>query len=83
MSLKYVFTFSNKFRLMIPETNIIFMTLFYSFLKNSIIIIFKLCEFNVNLLTLLFFVLQKVHRPFKIKPMVKGRGVQTLHYIND
>ena len=33
--------------------------------KLSTIIIFKLCKFNVNMWTLCFFVLQKVHRPFK------------------
>ena len=50
---------------MITETKVIFMTLFYSFLKNytapqqvifsgklSTVIIFKLCKFNVNLWTL-------------------------------
>ena len=32
--------------------------------KLSTIIIFKLCKFSVNLWTLYFFVLQKLHRPF-------------------
>ena len=77
MSWKYVFTCVNIFCLVITETRIVFETLFYSFLKKysttaspisgtlSTIIIFKLCKFNVNLWTLCFFVLQKVHRPFK------------------
>ena len=68
MSWKYVFTYYNNFRLTITETKIIFITLFCSFLiflgKLSNIIIFKLHKFSVNLWTLCFFVLQKVHRPF-------------------
>ena len=32
--------------------------------KLSIIVIFKLCKFNAKSLDIVFFVLQKVHRPF-------------------
>ena len=61
------------------ETKIMFVTLFYSFLKNSepqyvifegkrsSIIILKLCKFNVNLWTLCF-VLEKVNT---CRPLVR------------
>ena len=71
------------------KTKMIFMTLFYSFLKIytpqqvirsgklSIIIIFKLCKFNVNLLTLCFLSFQKYIDPYK--KSVKTIFVVTIH----
>ena len=63
---------------MIIETEIISMTLFYSFLKNYstsarnlfreafyTIIIFKLCKFNVNMWTLCFVSYKKYPYPIK------------------